>query len=66
MSDLTVKENVIELMSGSKSEREWNDNCDLVKAANNGYPSFWYEEIVLSGLANKVMKRNDLITIHTY
>jgi len=48
--DLTKKDDVIQLMQQSKSELEWNKNCDLVKKANKGYPSFWYSEIILSGL----------------
>lgn len=45
---------VVALMESSKSEREWNDNCDKVKAACFGYPRFWYEAIMLSGLAHRV------------
>lgn len=41
---------VVELMVSSKSEEEWNANCDKVKAACNGYPSFWFHKIVMSGL----------------
>ena len=48
--DLTQVDGVKNLMSSSKSEREWNDNCDKVKAANGGYPHWWFLEIVISGL----------------
>lgn len=48
--DLTQREDVIALMKSSKTEKEWNANCNLVKAANRGYPDFWYEAIVLSGV----------------
>ncbi len=48
--DLTTKEGVAQLMKDSKSETEWNDNCNKVKAANGGYPDFWYSTIILSGL----------------
>lgn len=44
---------VVELMKSSKSEKEWNANCDTVKSKCGGYPSFWYGTIVLSGLASK-------------
>ena len=55
--DLTREEDVTSLMISSKNEEEWNNNCDKIKAANNkDYPKFWYEKIVLSGLANKVQK----------
>lgn len=45
---------VIALMESSKSEAEWNTNCDKVKAACGGYPDFWYSTIVSSGLASRV------------
>lgn len=45
------REEVIELMKSSKTEKEWNNNCDKVKKSCNGYPDFWYSEIILSGLA---------------
>ena len=48
---LRTPEGVKELMASSTSEREWNANCDAVKAANGDYPAFWYKEVVLSGLA---------------
>jgi hypothetical protein len=53
-NDLTVKENVVALMKSSRSEAEWNANCDKVKATNNGYPSFWYKTIIASGLMSSI------------
>lgn len=50
MNDLTIRENVVNLMKSSKTENEWKINCDKVKQANNGYPSFWYEAVILSNL----------------
>ena len=41
---------VVELMKTSKTEAEWNDNCDKVKKACGGYPSFWYSAIAMSGI----------------
>jgi len=55
--DLTKESDVIELMKSSKSEKEWNDNCDKVKAANGDYPGSWFRVIMLSGLANDVMAK---------
>lgn len=50
------EDEVIKLMKSSKTEKEWNDNCDKVKDAFGGnYPSFWFFEILLSGLANEIM-----------
>lgn len=51
--NLTTKTDVVALMQSSQSEREWNSNCDKVKAANGGYPDFWFASIVLSGVARK-------------
>ncbi len=47
------KTEVTDLMSSSKSEAEWNANCNHVKAACGGYPDFWYSEIVQSGLMRR-------------
>ena len=47
------QQQVVELMQSSKSESEWNANCDKVKKACGGYPNFWYSSIVLSGIAAK-------------
>lgn len=62
--NLTTPDGVRDLMRSSKNEKEWNDNCDLVKKANNGYPSFWYAEIILSGLITEVLKQHSQMRIH--
>ena len=42
---------VIELMVKSKSEDEWNENCDKVKAAFDGkYPPYWFNKVILGGI----------------
>jgi len=49
------KDEVLALMKSSKSEQEWKDNCNKVKRAHNGiYPDYWYTEVILSGLFQKV------------
>lgn len=50
------QEAVIKLMESSKSEAEWNANCDKVKAACSGYPDFWFSAIVMSGLSRRVLE----------
>ena len=45
-----TKEEVVSLMKNSKSSQEWNENCDKVKKAFNGYPNWWYLTIVQSGV----------------
>jgi hypothetical protein len=49
-----TQQQVVDLMSSATSESDWNDKCDQVKDSCNGYPSFWYSAIILSGLASKV------------
>lgn len=61
-------EQVKSLMESSQTEEEWNANCDRVKGAHDGYPSFWFSEIIQSGLASRVFSRfgqNDQIKIQT-
>ena len=53
------EQEVIDLMESSQTEKEWNNNCDVVKSACNGYPDFWWGAIKTSGLADKVMARWD-------
>lgn len=52
--DLTTADGVAALMRQSKSETEWNANCDKVKKANGGYPDFWWQTVMTSGLAFEV------------
>lgn len=52
---LKTEQDVVAFMKSSKSETEWNNNCDLVKEAFNGYPEFWYSAIVLSGVAQETL-----------
>ncbi len=51
-SELTKNE--IERLNEAKTEHEWNDVCDAVKAARDGnYPRDWYSRVVRSGLLNR-------------
>lgn len=55
MNNMSPKD-VVKLMKLSRNEEEWNENCDLIKVAFNGdYPDFWYKEIVLSGVMDKMI-----------
>lgn len=56
MDDETLlKEAVIASMELSKSEAEWNANARKAKRTYGGrYPSWWYKEIVQSGLCGRV------------
>jgi len=47
---------VTDLMKSSKTLQEWLDNCDTVKSAFGGYyPNWWYEMIIISGIANETL-----------
>lgn len=48
------EEEVIALMESSKSEAEWNRNCQEVKRKCGGYPPFWFPLIIMSGLRERV------------
>lgn len=52
-----TRDEVVALMKTSRSEAEWNSNCDKVKEAfGRQYPDFWWEAIQLSGVASNVIK----------
>lgn len=52
-----TRDEVVVLMAGSKTVDEWNANCDTVKRDNDGvYPDYWFEEILHSGLAHRVLE----------
>ncbi len=54
------KEQVVLLMKTSKSEQEWDSNCDKVKKSHSGdYPDFWYSAIILSGVMGMVSSQWD-------
>ncbi len=53
------QQDVIDLMLSSKSEAEWNDNCDKVKAEFGGYPDFWYVTIILDGILGQSKSLNN-------
>lgn len=48
---------VVELMRSSTSEEQWDDNCDRVKEACNGYPDFWYPAILSSGVMAETVEK---------
>jgi len=58
--NLTTPEGVKSFLSGSASEEDWNSRCDQVQAANNdSYPKFWFQEVMVSGLARETSARWD-------
>ena len=52
-----TEQEVVKLMRTSKSEIEWNSNCDKVKAKfKSTYPPFWYKAIILSGVVSTMQR----------
>lgn len=56
-SEEMTQDDVVALMESSRSEDEWNQNCDRVKAACGGYPDYWYAAVVLSGVAARTQAK---------
>jgi hypothetical protein len=53
--DITTIEGVRTFMSQATDSRDWGVRCDVVKQVNGGYPPFWYQEIILSGLMDQTL-----------
>lgn len=51
--NLTTPEGVAKHMQEAQTELEWNSKADQVKAANGGYPAFWYETIIIGGILHR-------------
>ena len=63
---MTILE-VQRLMLSSKTVAEWNDNVDKVKKEFNGYPEWWYKEIITSNIAKAMHMYDDyIIPKHTF
>ena len=59
MLELTKSDGVVNLMKSSKTKKEWEKNCDSVKAANGGkYPYFWYDAVEQSRLYQACVVKN--------
>ena len=52
------EQEVVDLMSMSRTAEDWRDNCDYVKMCFGGdYPTFWWQAIIQSGLADSILSR---------
>lgn len=52
--NLTTPEGVAEYMTQATSAADWDARIAVVKTANGGgYPSFWFQTIIMSGLLSK-------------
>jgi len=57
--DYDTPETVRALMLSSTDEASCNANADKVKAPDGMYPGFWFQEIILSGLAAQVLGKDN-------
>ena len=57
------RDDVIAMMKSSTSESEWESNCDKVKRACNGYPPYWFVDIISAGIRQKIGLDARLLTI---
>ena len=56
--DLTTEQGIVDHMSASTSESDWNNRADEVRASNGGnYPQIWYPKVILSGLSGRVSSK---------
>jgi hypothetical protein len=53
--DVSTPEKLASFMSEARSKEDWNKRCDLVKKVCNGYPDYWYETCIASGLINRTL-----------
>lgn len=52
-----TRDEVLSLMASSKSPEQWDLNADIVKQLhNNQYPDYWFNDMIMSGLADHVLK----------
>lgn len=51
-----TKNEVVEMMTSCTNNKEWGEACDRVKEAHGGgYPDYWYSEMIMSGLIDRVL-----------
>jgi hypothetical protein len=53
-----TKEEVLALLESVQSAAEWFAACYKVKEAHGwGYPSYWFSDVLRSGLADRILGR---------
>lgn len=45
---------VVAYMKDAISSTDWNIRCDEIKRRCEGYPDFWYQSVIASGLMKRV------------
>jgi hypothetical protein len=55
---MNITTSEISALENCKSEKEWDQICDQIKADRSGnYPPDWYDKVMLSGLMSRVSSR---------
>jgi hypothetical protein len=50
-----ITQEEISALKATKSENDWNEQCDKIKAARGGqYPPDWWPLVVMSGLMTEI------------
>lgn len=53
-----TQDEVMALMESSKSDKEWNDNCEIVKRAHGGgYPDWWFTVMIMDGKISEISSK---------
>ena len=47
------EETAVRMLSLTKTKTEWEKNVGRVKTYYNGYPDWWYERIIRSGIIDR-------------
>ena len=44
---MKLQQDELKALQQARTEDEWNKNCDVIKAKQNGqYPEDWYQEVI--------------------
>jgi hypothetical protein len=52
-----TKEEVLALLEKCQSRKDWGMACDFIKMSCDGYPDFWWEEVIQSGVGDRIAAR---------
>ena len=53
-----TKDEVIDLLEKCQSSEDWRIACRIIKEEHeNGYPDFWWKEVILSGVGDRIAAR---------
>lgn len=53
-SPTNITDDELATLERCRSEPDWNQACERIKAARGQYPDDWFERVLLSGLMARV------------